>query len=61
VRITEAMAGVKALTGEQRIAIGAKVDALLKIIEEAPKSGRWKSRAKIGTSKQWFKEVADWA
>ena len=61
VRITEAMAGVKALTDEQRTAIGAKVDALLKIIEDAPKSGRWKSRAKIGTSKQWFKEVADWA
>jgi hypothetical protein len=61
VRITEAMAGVKALTDEQRNAIGAKVDALLKIIEDAPKSSKWKSRAKTGTSKQWFKEVEDWA
>jgi hypothetical protein len=61
VRITEAMAGVKALTEEQRSVIGARVDALLKIIEDYPKSGKWKSRAKTGTSKQWFKEVADWA
>jgi hypothetical protein len=61
VRITEAMSGVKALTDEQRNAISTKVDALLKTIEEAPKSGKWKSRAKTGTSKQWFKEVADWA
>jgi hypothetical protein len=61
VRITEAMSGVKALTDEQRNDISVKVDALLKIIEEAPKSGKWKSRAKTGTSKQWFKEVADWA
>ena len=61
VRITEAMAGVKALTEDQRTIIGGKVDALLKIIEEAPKSGKWKGRAKTGTSKPWYKEVADWA
>jgi hypothetical protein len=61
VRITEAMSGVKALTDDQRTTIASKVDAMLKIIEDAPKSGKWKSRAKTGTSKQWFKEVADWA
>jgi hypothetical protein len=55
------MAGVKALTDEQRSAIAAKADALLKIIEDAPKSGKWKGRAKTGTSKPWYKEVADWA
>lgn len=60
-RIKEAMPGVKALTDEQRKMIAVKVDALLKIIEEAPKSGKWKNRAKTGTSKSWYKEVADWA
>jgi len=55
------MPGVKALTDDQRTAIASKVDALLKIIEDTPKSGKWKNRAKTGTSKQWFKEVADWA
>jgi hypothetical protein len=60
-RIKEALTGVKALTDEQRGAIAAKADALLKIIDEAPKSGKWKGRAKTGTSKPWYKEVADWA
>jgi hypothetical protein len=60
-RIKEAEAGVKALTDEQRGAIAAKADALLKIIEETPKSGKWKGRAKTGTNKPWYKEVADWA
>jgi hypothetical protein len=59
-RIKEAMPGVNALTEEQRNVIGAKADALLKIIEDTPKSGKWKSRAKNGTSKPWYKEVADW-
>jgi hypothetical protein len=58
--IKEAMTGVKALTEEQRGSIAVKADALLKIIEETPKSGKWKSRAKTGTSKPWYKEVADW-
>ena len=60
-RIKQAMLEVKALTEEQRGVIGAKVDEFLKIIEETPKSGKWKGRAKTGTSKIWYKEVADWA
>ncbi len=60
-RIKEAMAGVKALTDEQRRVIAEKIDHFLKFIEETPKSGKWKSRAKTGTSKPWYNEVADWA
>ena len=59
--IKQSMLDVKALTEEQRSRIAAKVDAFLKIIEETPKSGKWKGRAKTGTSKPWYKEVADWA
>jgi hypothetical protein len=55
------MSGIKALSDEQRNSIGAKVDTLLKLLEEIPKSGKWKARAKTGTSKPWYKEVADWA
>jgi len=60
-RIKEAMSGVKALTDDQRGMIAAKTDALLDIIEKTPKSGKWRGRAKTGTSKPWYKEVADWA
>jgi hypothetical protein len=52
---------VKALSDEQRDTITAQVNAFLQVIEEAPKSGKWKGRAKTGTSKPWYKEVADWA
>jgi len=59
-RIKEAMTGVKALSGEQRAIIGEKVDYLVQFIEAAPKSGKWKSRAKAGASKPWYQEVSDW-
>jgi hypothetical protein len=58
--IKEAMAGVKALTDEQRGVIEKNIDLLLSIIEDMPKSGKWKNRAKVGTSKPWYQEVSDW-
>jgi hypothetical protein len=60
-KVKMAMAGVKALTDDQRAIISDKVDNFLKYIEDAPKSGKWKGRAKAGTSKPWYKEVSDWA
>jgi hypothetical protein len=60
-RIKETLAGVKALTDDQRTIISEKVDYFLKFIEDTPKSGKWKNRAKTGTSKLWYQEVADWA
>jgi hypothetical protein len=59
-RIREATAGVKALDDAQRAKIGDQAALILKYIEDAPKSGGWKNRAKAGTSKSWYKEVADW-
>jgi len=60
-KIKEAMAGVKVLTEAHRAIISAKMDYLLMFIEDAPKSGKWKNRAKIGTSKPWYQDVSDWA
>jgi hypothetical protein len=60
-KIKEASNGVKVLSDEQRSVIASKVDALLTQIEAAPKSGKWKNRAKIGSNKPWYKEVSDWA
>ena len=60
-KVKEAMAEVKALTNEQRVVIAGKADYFLKFIEDTPKSDKWKSRAKTGTSKTWYKEVSDWA
>jgi hypothetical protein len=59
-KIKEASLEVKALKDEQRRTIAEKADLILKTIEDAPKSGKWKSRAKAGTSRSWYQEVADW-
>ena len=50
-----------ALSAEQGEVIRTRVQALLQAIEAAPKSGRWKARAKIGPKKVWYNEVSDWA
>ncbi len=60
-RIKAAMAGVAALSDEQRTTIAARADEILQAIECAPKSGRWKRRAQVGTKKPWYNEVSDWA
>ncbi|MGC8873007.1 MAG: hypothetical protein ACP5SI_00990 [Chloroflexia bacterium] len=60
-RVKRAMEGVPALTSEQRAIIADKVDRLLQAIEAAPKTGKWKSRARVGTRKPWYNEVSDWA
>jgi len=33
------------------------VDALQEIIDEKPKSRKWKMRAKVGPKVKWYKEV----
>ena len=59
-KIKTAMAGVPALTDEQRRKIQEHADRILQAIEEAPKSGRWKKRAKVGDKKPWYNEISDW-
>ena len=59
-KIKEAMSRVPALSERQRAAVAEKVDALMKYIEDVPKSGKWKGRAKTGTSRPWYQEIADW-
>lgn len=51
--------GDGALTGEQAAVVSGRIDELSKAIEEAPKTGRWKVRARIGPRKKWYQEVAE--
>jgi hypothetical protein len=59
-KIKDALTQVKALSEEHRRMITTRVNDFLDQIEAAPKSGKWKGRAKNGTRKIWYKEVADW-
>lgn len=42
---------------DERETITARVQHLLRRIEERPKSFRWKMRARLGTTKLWYNEV----
>jgi len=37
--------------------IAVKINKLIRLIEEGPKSERWRKRAKLGTRKQWWRDV----
>jgi len=56
-KIREMMPNYEALTDEDKKDINAKIDQLLRRIDEEPKSRGWKMRAKIGTKKQWYTDV----
>lgn len=49
----------KALSDEDRRNINKKVENLLNVIENEPKTFRWKLRAKIGTRKIWYERVEE--
>lgn len=47
------------LTREEYETVARRVDELLKMIEEEPKTKKWMKRAKAGTSKPWYREVEE--
>ncbi|MEM1545353.1 MAG: hypothetical protein QXY40_10045 [Candidatus Methanomethylicia archaeon] len=47
------------LTKEEKELVNSRIDKLIKIIDEEPKSGKWRKRAEIGTSKPWYREVEE--
>jgi hypothetical protein len=59
--IKKTSSSVPVLTDQHRSIIARNADKITQTIEDAPKSGKWKSRAKVGTRKPWYNEVSDWA
>jgi len=47
------------LNKEEKEVVKNKIDQLLDIIEEKPKSKKWLRRAKKGTKKKWYKDVGE--
>lgn len=60
-KIKSASGDVQVLTDQQRSTIAKNADKIIQTIDLYPKSGKWKSRAKVGTKKPWYNEVSDWA
>jgi hypothetical protein len=46
-----------AISAAQRAIIERRIDDTLAAVEQAPKSRKWKLRAKVGTKKRWYQEV----
>jgi hypothetical protein len=47
------------LSDQDKSDVKLKIEKLLEAIDRHPKSVAWKLRAKIGTSKKWYKEVEE--
>jgi hypothetical protein len=47
------------LTKEECNVVTGRVTKLLKIIDQTPKTNNWLKRAKVGTSKPWYREVEE--
>jgi len=47
------------LTKEDREVVSSRIDRLLIMIEEAPKSFKWKARARIGPKTKWYNVVEE--
>jgi hypothetical protein len=46
------------LSAGQKSVIEGRIDEVMRAVEDAPKSRKWKMRAKVGTKKRWYQEVA---
>jgi hypothetical protein len=58
-KVRERLLAYRELSDEDRADVIAKVEKLLKIVEDEPKTMGWKVRARVGTSKKWYREVEE--
>jgi len=47
------------LKQDDRDDVSSKIDKVLTVLKESPKSMKWRMRARIGPSKQWYREVEE--
>ncbi len=58
-KVSTLLYGYTSLGEDDKGDVTAKVNALLRTLEEAPKSLAWKVRARVGESRKWYNEVED--
>jgi len=58
-RIRRYMETIPELTSEHKSLVRARLEAIWQRIEDAPKSLRWKIRARVGPSRRWYNEVGE--
>ncbi len=58
-RVPEYVDEFPSMTPDQQAVVRARVEDLLGVIEDAPKTIGWKMRAKVGTRRLWYQEVSE--
>jgi hypothetical protein len=58
-KLQEAVARYDALPPETAAAVDERLVRLKTRIDDTPKSGKWKLRARVGTRARWYEEVAE--
>ena len=50
---------IATLNSEQTVRVNQQVDKLLTLLDDMPKSRKWKLRSKVGTKKRWYNEIGE--
>jgi hypothetical protein len=58
-KVRERLPAYQELSEEDRADIVGKIEKLLKIIDDEPKTISWKMRARVGTSRKWYRDVEE--
>ncbi|HEY3947332.1 MAG TPA: hypothetical protein VGL78_19055 [Solirubrobacteraceae bacterium] len=58
-RLGRELSNATGLTPEQAQVVHDRIDELNRLVEEAPKTRKWKLRARVGPRVKWYQEVAE--
>ena len=58
-KVSDRLRSYNELTEDDRNDVKTKIEKLRKIIEEEPKTLRWKLRARVGTGSKWYRDVEE--
>ena len=58
-KVTDYAKSFAAIQEEDKNDVTGKIDYLLRLIEDKPKTLRWKMRAKVGDSRVWYRSVEE--
>ena len=58
-KMQEIMDGYEALSNDDRDIIRGRVQRLMEVIEEEPKSFKWKMRARVGNRVKWYNDIEE--
>ncbi|MGH6736727.1 MAG: hypothetical protein ACRECX_11700 [Methyloceanibacter sp.] len=58
-RVPEFLTEFPSLGVQDQGTVRSRIEELLKVLDEAPKTLGWKMRAKVGTRRRWYQEVSE--